>query len=326
MFSCNDTGTDMALPINEHVGRRLTVRELRVICTVIQCRGVSKAASVLHTTQPAVSRTIAQLERLLGVRLFDRLARGIEPTAFGLALRDCGVAVFDELRRGVEQLEHLADPSAGGLRIGCNPFLAASFVPAIIDRVRRAHPRVVFELVVAPSASLHRELAERNVDLLVTRSPGEAADEHGRFEPLFDDSFVVVAGDLHPLARRRRLTLDALADEAWVLPPAESTIGKVARSAFHARGLPAPRVAVVAVPLETKVALLQTGRFLTIFPSSAIRMPKPRSGLRVLPVDLAVAAVANGVLVPRDRTLGPLAQMFIEAARSTARKVPGARR
>ena len=106
------------------------------------------------------------------MRLLDRHRQGVEPTEYGRALLDCGVAVFDDLRQGVKNIEFLADPTAGEVRIGSTSLLAASFVSAVVDRLSRRYPRIVFHLVTAEAETLHRELSERNVDLLIARRFG----------------------------------------------------------------------------------------------------------------------------------------------------------
>ena len=166
---------------------------------VVQAGSMSKAAALLNTTQPAVSRSIAELERTVGVRLLDRNPQGVEPTAYGRALLDGGVAAFDDLRQAVKNIEFLADPTAGEVRIGCTPLLAASFVSAVVDRLSRRYPRMVFHLVTGYVETLHRELSERNVDLLIVRRFGPIADERLDFEFLFDDSYVVAAGAQNPM-------------------------------------------------------------------------------------------------------------------------------
>jgi len=103
-------------------------------------------------------------------------------------LLNCGAAVFDELRQGIQNIEFLSDPTAGEVRVGCNPFLAVSFVSAVVDRLSQRHPRIVFHLATAPSELLLRELSKRNVDLLIIRKLGPLADERMSFEILFDDS------------------------------------------------------------------------------------------------------------------------------------------
>ena len=138
-----------AMQLSDRIGRRMKLQDLHVLMTVVQAGSMGKAARRLNTTQPAISRSIAELEHALGVRLLDRHRQGIEPTEYGRALLDCGVAVFDELRQGVKNIEFLADPAAGEVRIGSTAFLAASFVSAVVDRLSRRYPRIVFHLVTA---------------------------------------------------------------------------------------------------------------------------------------------------------------------------------
>src|SRR5215831_9183557 len=126
-------GSDMQL--SDRIGRRLKLQNLHVLMTVVQAGTMGKAARRLNTTQPNISRSIAGVELALGVRLLDRHRQGIAPTPYGRALLDCGAAVFDDLRQGVKNIEFLADPAAGEVRIGSGAFLAASFVSAVIKRV-----------------------------------------------------------------------------------------------------------------------------------------------------------------------------------------------
>ena len=123
---------------SDRIERRLKLHDVRVLMSVVQAGSMSKAAERLGTAQPALSRSIAALEHALGVRLLDRSPQGVEPTAFGRALIKRGVAVFNELRQGVKDIEHLADPTAGELRIGTSEGIAAGPVLAVIDRTLAA--------------------------------------------------------------------------------------------------------------------------------------------------------------------------------------------
>jgi len=109
-------GTTMQL--SDRIGRRLKLQDLHVLMTVVQAGSMGKAAERLKTVQPSISKSIADLENALGVRLLDRQRQGVEPTEYGRALLNCGLAVFDELRQGVQRIEFLADPAAGEVRIG----------------------------------------------------------------------------------------------------------------------------------------------------------------------------------------------------------------
>jgi DNA-binding transcriptional LysR family regulator len=310
-------GAEMQL--SDRIERRMKLHDLHILMAVVQAGSMSKAAALLNTTQPAVSRSIAELEHTIGVRLLERNPQGVEPTAYGRALLNGGVAVFDDLRQAVKNIEFLADPTAGEVRIGCTPILAASFVSAVVDRFSRRYPRMVFHLVTAYLEPLRRELSERNVDLLIVRRFGPTAEEQMDFEFLFDDSYVVAVGAQNQWVRRRKIELAELVSESWTLPPRESVIGLIAMEAFRASGLDYPRTTVVADSPEVRISLLATGRFVTIFPASILRFPTLRSEIKVLPVELPMARVQNVIVTLKKRALSPVAQLFIDGAREDAK-------
>lgn len=307
------------MQLSERIGSRMKLQDLHVLMAVVQAGSMGKAALLLNTTQPNISRSIAELERALGVRLLDRHRRGIEPTECGRALLDCGTAAFDELRRGVKSIEFLADPTAGEVRIGSTAFLAASFVSALIDRLCRRHPRIKFQLVTGYIEALHRDLSERKVDLLFVRSAGPIADERLHFEFLFEDSYVVTAGTKNRWARRRNIQLSDLAEERWVLPPRESVIGSILTQAFRASGFEYPRATVITDSPHMRVSLLETGRFITVFPASALKFLTRGAVLKVLSVELPAACRPNGMVTLADRAISPVVQLVMDSARELAR-------
>ena len=156
------------MQLSDRIGRRIRLHDLHVLMAVVQAGSMNKAASLLNTGQSAISRSIADLEHEVGAPLLDRSARGVEPTECGYALLSGATAMFDDLRQAVKQIEFLVDPTAGRIRIGTTIPLATSFVDAVIDRISRKHPRMLFDLVVAQTDVLGRQLAERNLDLLIT--------------------------------------------------------------------------------------------------------------------------------------------------------------
>jgi DNA-binding transcriptional LysR family regulator len=305
------------MQLSDRIGRRMKLQDLHVLMTVVRAGTMGKAAALLNTGQPAISRSIAELEHALGVRLLDRHRQGIAPTAYGRALLDCGVAVFDDLRQGVKNIEFLADPTTGEVRIGASP-LAGHLVSTVIDRLSRRYPRIVFHVVATEMETLRRELSGRNLDLLITSRFSPVTDQQFAFETLYEDSYVVVAGAQSPWSRRRRIKLAELMDESWALPPSEgSVLGAITMEAFRANGLDYPRVTVVAVSREVRTFLLATGRFLTILPTSVLSFE--RAGIRALPVKLPMARVPIGIVTLRDRTLNPATLLFMEQAREVSK-------
>ena len=305
------------MQLSDRIGRRIKLHDLHLLLTVVQAGSMSKAAALLHTTQSAISRSISELEQTIGVRLLDRGPHGVEPTQYGRTLIKHGLIAFDELKQGVKNIEFLADPTAGEVRIGSIPPLVG-FGSAVIDRLSRRHPRIVFRLVTGRIEALHRELSERSVDLLITRRLGPMEGRELAFETLYEDPFLVVAGAQNPWVRRRKIELTELVNEAWVLPEPESAIGEFIKEAFRANGLDYPRATVVTLPVDV-FSLIATGRFLGIAAASTLRLPTKHSEIKALPVQLPLACVPNGIVTLKNRTLSPVAQLFIEHAREVAK-------
>jgi len=163
------------LDLTDQRGSRIKLHDLRIFIAVVKAGSMGKAARQLNVAQPNISNSVANLERALGVRLLDRGRQGVDATAYGRALIDCGVSIFDDLHQGLSKIRFLADPTAGEVRIGTTAFLAASFVSAVIDRVSKRYPRVSYHIVARPE-TLRRELTERQVDLLITRRFDYLAD------------------------------------------------------------------------------------------------------------------------------------------------------
>src|SRR6266404_8646703 len=105
------------MQLSDRIGRRIRLQDVHILMAVVQAGSMAKAARHLNTSQPNISKSIADLEHALGVRLLDRHRQGVEPTEYGRALLDCGTAVFDDLRQGVKNIEFLANPAAGEVRI-----------------------------------------------------------------------------------------------------------------------------------------------------------------------------------------------------------------
>jgi DNA-binding transcriptional LysR family regulator len=268
----------------DRVGKRLRLRDLHILLTVAKSGSMGKAAAELAISQPSVSKAIAEVEHAIGLRLLDRGPSGVQPTIYGHALLKCGVAVFDELQQGVKQLEFLIDPAAGELRIGCTETMAAGFATAVLHRLSRQYPRVVFQLVPGDRDTLlSRELRQRTIELAVAPTMGLSPEGDTEIEILFDDQFVVMAGSRTKWIRRRKLVLADLLNELWVLPPPESLPGQYIAQAFRTSGFEPPRAHVVSFSIPLHYHLLATGRYITMLPRSMLRFGK-HTPLKLLPV------------------------------------------
>jgi DNA-binding transcriptional LysR family regulator len=303
----------------DRIGRRLNPHDLHVFMAVVEQGNMARAADSLAISRPVVSRTIADLERALGVRLLDRSPQGVEPTLYGRALLKRSVAVFDELKQSVRDIESLGDPNSGEVRIGCTEPMAAGFVSAVIDRLSRQYPQLVFQLELCTTpAQQFLVLRERKCDLIIARMWTQAFEPDMDVEVVFDDQVFVVAGQRNKWLGRRKLALAELVDEHWLLAPVDSDPGSPVYAIFHALGLEVPRARVVSYSLNVRSSLLATGRFLAIIPASVLRFGAISSVLKVLPCALPPSVQPVAVTTLKNRLLSPTAKLFIESAREVA--------
>jgi DNA-binding transcriptional LysR family regulator len=309
----------------DRIERRLKLHDMRVLMSVVQAGSMSKAAERLGTAQPALSRSIAELEHALGVRLLDRSPRGVEPTAYGRALIKRGVAVFDELRQGVKDIEFLADPTAGDLRLGTSESMAAGPVLAVIDRLSRQYPRISVHVAMGNLEGLCQDLIERKTELVIIRIPRPIFDRQLVVEDLFDDPYVVAAGARNPWARRRKVQLADLVNDSWVLLPFDSPAGSIMAEVFRASGVEPPRATVLTHSLTLRNRLLETGRFLSLLPRFSLTLPRRPASIKALPLELPGTRRPMGIITLKGRTLSPLAQLFLDRLRGVVKPLRNAR-
>ncbi len=307
------------MQLSDRIGRRIKLHDLHVLMSVVQAGSMGKAAALLNTTQPAISRAIADLEHAIGVRLLDRNRQGVEPTAYGRTLLEGGAAVFDDLRQAVKKIEFQADPTVGDIRVGGNDASIAGLVPTVFGRLRQKYPGTSIHVTpVLTIAQQYRELRQRNADLIVGRIASSIEDDiHA--EILFHDRIIVVAGPKSRWARRRKVEFSELAEDHWCLPPPDTLVGSLIGDAFRASGMKFPPRGVAMGSILLFGALLASGPFLAIFPASMLRFGANLPPLKVLPVDLPIPPWPVGIMTLKNRTLSPVAQLFIECAREVVK-------
>ena len=283
---------------------------------------MAKAADKLGVSTPSISEVIASLEHALGVRLLDRTPKGIVTTPYGAALLARGRAAFDELRQGIRDIEFIADPSAGELRIGCPESIAAGFLVSVLEKFSRDHPRVKLHVVPVYTPTVEfPELHDRKIDLAFARLAKDPLDgrlsEELNAEVLFNDKYSVVVGDKSKWARRK-VGLADLVDEPWIMTPLEALGDSFVAGAFRKRGLEPPSLIITTFSIHLRNNLVGNGEFITALPRSVLQIYRSAHVLRELPIDLSVQPPV-AIVTLRNRTLTPGVQLFIQCAREIAK-------
>jgi DNA-binding transcriptional LysR family regulator len=307
----------------DRISRRLKLRDLHML-EVIATRGsMARAAGELALSQPAISKAIADLELELGVALFNRSARGAELTPSGQVLLRRGRVMLDELRQGLQEIENLSDPAIGHTRIGAveawSPFIAM-----VVEKTSRRYPKITYEVIFGDVAALIKALRDRALDLVVSRAILAQAELDLNAEILFRDRLVVVTSAAHPLARRRKLALSDLLDEAWALGPNDTFLGQLMLKAFRAQGLPMPRTVVTTLSIQMRLDLMETGRFLTVYSSAMMGHPSRRGRFKTLPVELGDEAGAMAAITLKDRQSSGALKLVLNETRAIAKTIGAA--
>jgi DNA-binding transcriptional LysR family regulator len=309
------------------IGRRVRLRDLHVFLAVLQWGSMAQAAHRLNVTQPAVSKAMAELEQTLSVRLLDRGPKGVEPTLYGHVLARRALAAFDELRQGVGEIEFMADPTAGEVRIGCNESLAAALLPDVIRRLAADYPRIAVHMTQVNRA-INLEiplLRERKVDLIIARGLYSVPEDDLVSEILFEEPLIVVAGAQSPWARRRKIELAELMHEKWILYPTGEPPGTLVQKAFRARGLDVPPASAATMSYRLREMLMMTGDYLTVIPASMLRVFNAKHAtVKRLPIELDIEPRSVAIFTLKNRTLSPVAELFMQCVRIVAKETVSA--
>lgn len=307
----------------------ITVEALEVLRSAAALRSFSAAGRALGLSQPAVSRRIATLEAAVGAPLFERGPREVRLTDAGALLLDHATAALDELDAARTAIARLTVSEEDRLALGTIPTAAIALVPRAIARLARTAPHVRVELREASTPALVAEVASGALDLaIVALRPAGREQDFGRLRPellLADPLRVAVPAD-HPLAGRRRVTVDALRDEPWVIGRAERDDEPIFTTW---PSLPSPRIAFAARSWPARLGLVAAGLGVALLPGLAA--PSVPAGVAVIDVDDPQHArdpSAATITAPdaRPAATAMLAALRAEVARFAMRRPAGERR
>ncbi len=318
------------MPVSQStlIRSRLKTRQILLLVHLDEQRSVLRAAAAAGMTQPAASKLLGELEEALGVALFERHARGVEPTWYGEILVRHARAALAELARAHEEIEALRAGLAGKASIGTVVTPGTGLVPTAVARLKRRHPRILVRIDLDHSEALVGRLVAGELDMAVARIRDAQTAGDLDFEPLGDEPQSVIARADHPLARKRRLGVADLARQGWVLPPSGSALRDELDAMFLEHGLDPPANVVEASSLLVVISLLSSTDMVVSLPKESVRPYCAAGVLTVLPITLKVRMESFGIVTRRGRRLSPGAETLLAVLRATAarlysRRAPG---
>src|ERR1700752_2566637 len=223
------------------IERKFRLRHVELIAELYDCRSILKASRRLSLTQPTLTKALQDVEATLGLRLFERNNRGLSPTAYGEIFARHAKIVLAQLRHAAEELESLRVGYSGKVPVGTLLAASASILPDAIALLKKQRPAVAISVVVGTYDILMPSLLVGDLDMVLGRLPEEGRRHSLVYEEFYAEPICVVTRRAHPLARKRRLSLRDLANEAWLLPLPETALRRQIERAFADAGAPAPR-------------------------------------------------------------------------------------
>lgn len=288
----------------------MDIANLRAFATVAQYLSFSRAADILHLTQPAISKRIALLESELETPLFDRLGKRIELTEAGRALLAHVPDVEQSLALAERSVRDLQGEISGALRIATSHHIGLHRLPTALSSFQRRFPSVNLDIEFLDSEQAYDRLRRGAIELaVVTLAPGDVS--HLRSEELWRDPLHAMVARDHPLAARRRITLEELSGHPAVLPGLDTFTGQIVQRHFSAHELPL-KLRMATNYLETLRMMASVGLGWTVLPEKMCD-----ETLKALKVQNLELTRSLGLVRHHERSLSRSANAFIETLRET---------
>jgi LysR family hydrogen peroxide-inducible transcriptional activator len=303
----------------------MEMHQLRYFVAVAQSNSFSRAAEHCHVSQPSLSQQIQKLERSLGQKLFDRLGRRVLLTDAGRLLLDRATAILatvDDTQRRLRQ----ADGDQGGqLTVGAIPTIAPYLLPPALHLFVHRFPNVELTVHEDVTRQLLQAVEGGELDLALVALPMDEARLH--VEQLFSEELLLALPRAHRLARQRRITVDDVRDERFILLNEMHCLGDQVLSFCRAHGCQ-PRIACRSAQITTVQTMIEMGQGVSLLPAMAEHVDRSKGrvyrSLEVPPRRIV------GVIWRRHRYHSPTAERFLAGLRQLAKEmcesVPGLRR
>jgi len=293
----------------------MDIRDLEQFLAVLDHGSILGAAESSGVAQPALSRRMRALEKSLGMPLLHRTARGVTATVYGELLAGHARLVLADRQRAVDELRSLRDGVVGHARVGVGPALSG-LLPRAIQRLCKERPGITFSVSHGTYDSLIRDLRTGEIDgAFALLAPGEPS-EGLSIDLLFEERAQIFCAASNPLARRRSLRMEELADQRWVLMNRPRSIIETFRATSAALGFPAPLVSVETDSLDLIKSLVLEGDLLTPLPPGAMRAEVEAKRAVALPL-LDLPSFPAG-FIHRMEVLPPAVALLLEEVKQIA--------
>lgn len=269
----------------------------------------------LGVSQPALTKSLRELEDVLQLRLFDRHSRGVRPTEPGVVFVRSARRILAELRRLDEELDRLSSPGGGAVTLGALPVAAAGVLPGALARLKAAHPGIRVRLQQGRTEDLLPLLASGELDLIVGRLYAPLMPDGFEHEALWAEPLSILARSGHPLFMAERASLDELRCYDLVLPTITQRVGQEIEHLLSLLGID-PAASLRSTSYGFIREMLHGTDLLSVMPRLLMVGDLMRGTLRVVPLPIPAPDRPAGLILPRGGPLSSAALAFAEHLRA----------
>ena len=298
-------------------------RLLRHFVAVVEHGNLLRAARAIHISQPALTKSIQNLEAELGVSLLDRRPRGVTPTIYGKILFDHAKVLQNQAAQAVAEIRAVKEGRGGHLRLGVANF-AIEFLPRVIAKLVESTPGLTFELMDGTYEDLTALVREGALDAVISGFPPLHRAEDLEHEKLIPGEFVIVCSADHPLAKKRHVTLAATATETWALANRPVAIVELWELEFRYARVTPPRPLVQSGSMIFLKSMVAQSRFVTFLPRGVVAEDLAAGRLATVPIPFSrPAKTVEGIIYRADAVYPPALRRLVEAIRDEQRAIEG---
>lgn len=295
----------------------MKLSQLRDVLAVAEHGSLRAAGRHLDVAQPAITRSIREIEQELGVTLFERHAKGVRLTEIGEAFVRRASAVQSELRRAREEIEQLKGRSTGEVAVALSTASSLSLMPSAVAAFRKSYPDAVLKISESFFQPVEAELLSGSIDFYVGPLEIQVASPQFAVEKLFDNRRMVLARKGHPLAATR--SLHDLAEAGWVRPAlSERSADGDFEAMFKEHGVPSPHIVLHARSALITLLAVANSDLLTILPQQWLDFEPTANLFEALDLEETIMAAPICIVRRQDMPLTPLAERFCDLMRRAA--------
>lgn len=290
---------------------RFKSRQIMLLTALDEHRNLHRAAAAIHTTQPAATALLHQLEEGLGVVLFERHARGMRPTPYGEVMIRYARGVLHDFDRAGDEMRALASGSSGLVRVGSVMGGVPTILTQTLSRFKGSHPNVRMSIQVDTSDLLIPALIRGDLDVVLGRLPDQFQSDELEIELLEGEPMSIVARMGHPLFGRAEITLHDLVSETWILHPSGSPMRRRVEAALQQAQLVTSLDIVETASILATTSLMEGSDMISVVPLAVARHYANYGLLAIFPVELPILMAQLGIITPKRKEQSSAMKSFL---------------